>query len=162
MNTVDCIIDINDTWMSTKKVFSIFFTINIDPFKFSNKPIRFKGFNEYGGFNVIGSLDEKHRRIVHWFYRNIDTPSINDWNECIDRFNIPIVPIHILQLYDKNKDPLNKFILIHAITNEFIHYTYENREDDVSITVTVPIGIASLIPERYLFNLNMYSRHRNQ
>jgi len=157
-DSIDCLIEFNDILQYTKKKITSFFTINIDPFKISNDPIKFKGHNEFGGFKIIGSLDEFHRRIVHWFYRNNDTPMINDWLDCIHIFNLSKIPLHTLQLYDENEDPLNKFILIHEITNNCIHYTYENREENVSITVTVPIGMAALIPERYLFNLRLYSK----
>lgn len=159
-DTIDCLVEFNDAWQNTKKRISSFFTINIDPFRISNDPIKFKGHNEYGGYKIIGSLDEFHRRIVHWFYRNNDTPTLNDWLDCTYIFNLREIPIHILQLYDENKDPLSKFILIHAITSQHIHYTFENREDNESTTVTVPIGVASLVPERFLFNLKLYSRPR--
>lgn len=159
-NTIDYLVEVNDVWQNTRKKISSFFTISIDPLKISNDPIKFKGRNEFGGFKVIGSLDEVHRRIVHWFYRNNDAPSFNDWVDCTYLFNLKEIPVHILQLYDINKDPLNKFILVHTITNDYIHYTYENREDNVSTTVTVPVGIASLVPERFLFNLKAYSRPR--
>ncbi len=140
-----------------KKV-SCIFTVHIDPFRISNEPIKFKGSNEYGGYHVVGSLDEKYRRMVHWFYRNVEIPSLNDWKEFMELFNINEIPSHTIQLYTIDREPLEKFILIHAVTDKYIHYTYENKEDNTSITVTVPIGTASLIPEKLLFNLKLFSR----
>lgn len=140
----------------TRKITSIF-TVIVDPLDISNEPIKFKGRNEYGGYKVIRSVDEHRRRIIHWFYRTVEVPTLDDWENCLDLFNLIEIPSHVIQLYDHNKEPLNKFILIHNITNEFIHYTYENREKNESMTVTVPIGIASLVPERFLFNLSLYS-----
>lgn len=159
---IDCLVELNDIWNNFKKRISSFFTINIDPFRLSNDPIQFRGRNEFGGYKIIGSLDERHRRIVHWFYRNTEIPSLEDWKQCIYLFNLKEIPIHVIQLYDKNKEPLGKFILIHTITKDFIHYTYENKEDNESITITVPIGTATLVPERFLFNLNMVYSNRNQ
>lgn len=158
---IDCLVEFNDIWQYIKKKVSSIFTIKIDPFKISKCQIKFKGNNEYGGYKIIGSLDEHHRRIVHWFYRNYDVPTLNDWNDCIHIFKMYEIPIHILQLYDEHKNPLQQFIYVHAITNKFIQYTYENREDNETTTVTVPIGITSLVPERFLFNMKLYSSQRN-
>lgn len=159
---IDCLAEINDALINCKKRIESIFTVSIDPFGISDEPIKFKGRNEYGGFKIIGSLDEYHRRIVHWFYRNNDVPTINDWKNCLFLFNLKEVPIHIMQLYDKNKDPLNKFILIHTITNDFINYTYENREENKSTTVTIPLGITTLVPEKFLLNLNASYNTRNR
>lgn len=162
MKTVDCLVELNDAWTCTKKRFASFFTIRIDPFKISRDLIKFKGCRDFGGYAIIGSIDEYHRRIVHWFYRSVEAPTLDDWLECLYIFDLKSVPIHILQLYSHNNDPLNKFIIIHNITNEFIHYTFEDRDENKNTTVTVPLGVASLVPERFLFNLKLYCNSRKR
>lgn len=160
MEAVDCLVELNDAWVCTKKRFTSLFTIKIDPFKISKDPIQFNGCRDYGGYSIIGATDETSRRIVHWFYRNVKAPTLNDWLDCLFLFDLQDIPIHILQLYNHDKDPLNKFILIHSVTRDFIHYTFEDRDENKSITVTVPMGVASLVPERFLFNLNLYCNKR--
>jgi len=59
-------------------------------------------------------------------------------------------------LYDKDKNQLNKFIIIHIITDEYINYTYEDNDNKESTTVTIPIGFASLIPDKLLFNMRFH------
>lgn len=162
MEAIDYLVELNDYWNCFKKRITSFFTIKIDPFNISKDPIKFNSCIEYGGYSIIGSTNEINRRIVHWFYRNITAPTFNDWIECLYLFNLQDIPIHIIQLYNHDKEPLNKFILIHIITNDFIHYTFEDREENKSTTVTVPMGIASLVPERFLFNLKLYCSPRNR
>lgn len=156
-NGYDQLIDIIDICQCFKKKISLFFTINVDPFSISKKPIKFKGRSNYGGYKIIDSIDEHHRRLIHWFYRNIDAPTINDWESYKYLFNFNEIPSHIIQLYNKENEPLNEFILIHYITHNYIHYTYENKQNNISTTVTIPIGIATLVPEKFLFNLKLYS-----
>lgn len=155
---MDYCINLLDAFTYCSYKISILASIYIDPINISKDPIKFIGSREYGGYNVISSFNERTRRIIHWFYRNITAPTIIDWEQYIKQFNLKEIPTHVLQLYDLNKEPLEKFIVIHNITKNFIHYTYEDRTMNCSTnkTVIVPMGIASLVPERLLFNLNMY------
>lgn len=161
MELIDYIIEVNDVWKLLKQKFTALFTVNIDPLNISETPIKFNGSNDFGGYTIISSSNERNRRIVHWFYRNIKAPTLDDWEECIYLFDLQEVPMHILQLYNHDKEPLNKFIIIHDITNEYIRYTYENKDNNESNIVTVPLGLASLVPERFLFNLKMYCDTKN-
>lgn len=160
MEFIDFVIILNDIYMHIKNKITSFFTITIDPLQVSKDPIKCKNCKDFGGFSVIISSNEKHRRIVHWFYRNTEVPTLNDWIYIIYLFNLRDIPCHILQLYDFDKQPLNKFILVHAITSDYINYTYEDRDNNVSDTVTVPLGTSSLLPEYFLYNLKLYSKSK--
>lgn len=154
---IDCIVDIHDLWKLFKRKVASLFTIKTDILKVSKDPIKFRGCRDFGGYMIVGATNEHNRRIVHWFYRNIHAPTLDDWLDCLSLFNLSEIPLHILQLYNHEKEPLNKFILIHSITRGYIHYTYENKEDNKSTTVIIPLGTATLVPEKFLFNLKLHS-----
>lgn len=160
-SAVDYLVGINDIWKYIKQKISFVFTIKVDPLGISKDAIKFRGINNFGGYTVTESIDEHNRRIVHWFYRNIEAPTLVDWDQCTYLFGLKDIPTHVLRLYNHEGEPLDKYILIHNITRDYIKYTYENKEDEESITVTVPLGTASLVPERFLFNLKLFNK-RNQ
>jgi uncharacterized membrane protein len=158
---IDCFLMFQDQWIFLKRRTSILFTVSIDPFNVSNRCIKFGGKNKYGGYKVISSINKYHRRIVHWFYRNIKAPTLKEWKEMLRIFNLIDIPSHSLQLYNKNMKQLNEFIIVHRINNNYIKYTYNNKETKETTTVAVPIGIATLVPEMFMYNLNIYSKRIN-
>ena len=151
-----CLFCIHDLYIGIINRISKLFTVNIDPFKYADETINFHGSKEYGSYSIVLSNNEKNRRIVHWFYRTFSAPTLTDWNYCLRLFNLETVPEHTLQLYDQNYFITNKFIHIHKISDKHITYTYENKDTNIKNTVSVPLGYASLVPEKFLFNLKLY------
>lgn len=161
MMLLDIFIYINECYMYVIKQISSFFTVTVDPFKISTMPINFMGKKIPGSYMIISSVNEYNRRVVHWFYRNNKYPNLKDWNNCLLLFGLKSIPRHVLQLYNYNNEPMNKFITVHSVTCDDIQYTYTSMDDNIIKTVTVPIGIASLIPEQFMFNLNLYYKSNN-
>jgi uncharacterized protein (DUF3820 family) len=160
MNSDTCclttVLLVNDIVQETKNKISRFFTVTIDPFRKSDKMIKFKSRNEYLGFRIINGTF-KQKKIITWYYRNTDVPTYWSWKKYITRFKYIDVPQHILQLYDKEGFPVNKFFVIHKIMPEIVKYSYIDTDIGKLVTVEVPLGIASLVPERFMFNMEMYS-----
>lgn len=153
---IDCLVGINNAIKTVNRKISAILTIYMDPFNISKSMITFKGRNK-----VICSMDEFHRRIIHWFYRNYDAPNLKDWLKCLSIFNLKEVPIHVLQLYNSDLTPSYKFIIIHSVEDGYVTYTLEDRDENSSVTVRIPLGIAALVPERFLFNMKIYSKRPN-
>lgn len=71
------------------KELAVIFTVYWDPFGRSYYPIYCNS-----KYYVIGAHNERNRRIVAWFYRWHDIPDDDDWQSCIDRFNLLACPSH--------------------------------------------------------------------
>lgn len=158
---IDCFLIFQDQFTFLKRKTSIMFTVLIDPFNISNRSIKLNGKNKYGGYKITSSIDKYHRRIVHWFYRNIKAPTLKEWKEMLLFFNLKDIPTHTLQFHNKEMKPLKEFIIIHKINNNYIKYTYNNEDTKEVVTVAIPLGIATLVPEMFMYNLNMYSKRIN-
>lgn len=156
MKFIDILIIFNEFWMIFKMYIAYIFTIKYDPINYSNRLIVFKNSKEFSGYKIIESDTEYSRRFIHWFYRTIEAPTINDWNKCIDIFNIDIIPPHVLQLYDKNNRPLDKYIVIKKIENTGIQYIFKTGNDPDNY-INLPLGFASLVPDRFVFNFRLFT-----
>jgi hypothetical protein len=155
---VALLIFISDIYTYLTNVITSFFTVIIDPFDYSNTLIKFQGRNIYYGFKVIESTDEFNKRAVSWFYRNVEVPSLTDWNNLIIYFKLEYVPMHVLQVYDINKNPLNKFIIIHSINKNNIIYSL--KEEPFALkTITLPTVVSNLLPEKYILNMHLKSKY---
>lgn len=60
------------------------FTVVWDPFNISSNVIQSGG----SRFVVVDADSEYERRVAAWFYRNNDTPVIEDWHECMIKFGL--------------------------------------------------------------------------
>ena len=156
MNYIDILIVISNYWMTVKMLFSYMVTIKFDPFHISNRMINFRNSKEYQGYKISESDTEYNRRIVHWFYRTVDAPCINDWDICIKLFGLEKVPPHVLQLCDKCGTVLEKYIIVRSISKDGINYSFKNDEVEDKC-LKLPLGFASLVPERFIFNLNLFN-----
>jgi hypothetical protein len=152
----DCFIDIFDTFNSVYEKISIIFTVNTDIINISKDPIIFKGNNLYKSYNIIKAPTERERRIVHWFYRNIDIPTYLDWVYVMNLFDLNEIPSHTIQLYDYGDNPLDIFITIHHIDQYNITYSLDDKIKNIKKMICIPLGIAALVPEKFITNLNWY------
>jgi hypothetical protein len=112
-----------------------------------NSLILFNKDKNYNGFIVKRSDSEYTRRALTWFYRNVKIPSLKSWELFLSIFNLVEMPIQVLQLYDKNNVPTNKYIIIYDINQEYIEYSFDGKH------ILYPITICSLIPEYYVYNI---------
>ena len=157
MTLFDCIFNCYNS-RKIPKWLTIFCTVTTDICNKSNSIIKFIGRNEYLGFTVIKSTDEKNRRAISWFYRNYRSPNIREWRKFITLFKLDKIPEHEIILWNKDKTLSDKVIKIHEINENFIKYTIDGE------TVTVPIGFGTLLPEKYLFyftNILLIRRRHN-
>lgn len=135
------------------KIVSIWFTVRVDPLDKSHDIIRFKNKNNYLGFTIVDSTNEKSRRAIAWFYRNYDSPNINEWNKFLNMFNITKIPEHKLIFWDKNERITDFFVTVFEITNSHIKYSYNDNEP-----ITIPIESGTLLPDKYIYNYLLYTK----
>jgi len=128
------------------KWFSVLFTVKIDPRNISNSLIKFRNKNDLLGFTVVESIDEYHRRAIAWFYRNYDSPNINEWNIFLQKFKFDKVPYHKLQMWEKDGSPSSYTVTILALTKSYIQYSVNNE------IIDLPIGSGVLLPNNYIYN----------
>lgn len=141
-----------DIWNIFMSVVTIVTTVFTDYKNTSRCIIHFKRKNSFTGFKVIKSEDELSRRAIAWFYRNFSMPNISDWNFFLSIFRIDKIPIHTLQYYDLNNKPTNSFITIYHISNDSIHYSYNN------VFITIPARMGYLLPDQYIPNIEEFNK----
>jgi len=130
------------------KWISILFTVKTDPRNISNSLIKFRNRNDLLGFTVIKSIDEYHRRAIAWFYRNYDSPNINEWNSFLQKFKFDKVPYHKLQMWEKDGSPSRNTVTILALTTAYIQYAVNDN------IIEIPIESGILLPNNYIYNFN--------
>lgn len=86
------------------------FTVRCDPFNISHIPIT--DFRTNITFTVTSYSNERDRRIVSWFYRNHDAPNEDDWQCCLDRFNLQSCPPHNIMICTPENDLILKIVEI--------------------------------------------------
>lgn len=159
---VNAFILFNDMLSEGRNNISRILTISIDPFSYSSQIIPFKCRNEFKGYKIINTGSYKLHKIISWYYRNVDIPSYYTWTEHVHKYGMSEVPQHTLHIYDKSNKPTNFYFVVHKITSEHIRYSFIDLDKEMITTVDVPLGIASLIPERFMFNMKMYSSKKTK
>lgn len=159
---LDYLILISDCWKYMISYISKWFTIDSDIFNISNGIISFRDKKKYNGYVISKSTNERNRRIVHWFYRNNEIPTLHDWNVCVKSFGLKEIPKHTLQLYNNCNNKTNDYIHVNKITNTFIYYEYVNKEGNITYhtNITVPLGFASLVPDKFIYNISIFNKNK--
>jgi hypothetical protein len=150
----------NDSLAEGRNNISRLMTVSIDPFSYSNQIIPFKCRNEFKGYKIVNTGSFKIHKMIAWYYRNVDVPSYFSWQKHISKYGLTEVPQHTLRMYDKQNNPTNYYFIVNKITNEYIRYSYLDIDNKILSTVEVPLGIGSLVPERFMFNMKMYTNKK--
>ena len=119
-------------------IFSIIFTVYIDPFNYSNSEIKTNK-NKF----FIKSPYVKTLRIVSMFYRFHDIPDFNDWINFIKIFGLIHVPNHSFA-FDNN------YIIVNIINDSLINLTYYKNGELITSKRFKYSKIDGLLPDKII------------